>query len=142
MSIALKLGKRFVLLLPAIVGWLLYGAAAWLVHHDSINYRIRDADFRFISDAAEMVCAAGAITSILVAQAFALPSTLAYLRGVRSFSTIVVLNISAAIVFLCGLGFMGILFAGVFAVMPFLWIIAMAWVMTRESNQHLLPTPR
>jgi hypothetical protein len=142
MSIALKLGKRLALVFPAIVGWLLYGAAAWLVHHDSVNYRMRDAGFRFISDAAEMVCAAGAVASILAAAAVALPSTLAYLRSLRSFSTVLALNISAAIVFLCGLGSMEIWFVVLFAVMPFLWIFAMLWVMTQESNQHLQATPR
>ena len=141
MRIGLNLKRLSVLVVPAFVGWLLYGSAAWLVHHDSINYRLSDAGFRFISIAAETVFAAGPVIIICAAVAFALPSTLAYFRRIRSFSSIVALNISIALVFLCGLGSVGILFDGVLAMMPFLWIVAMLWVMAQESNQHLQATP-
>ena len=41
------------LLASSGLGWVLYLAAAWVVGHDSVNYRIADAGFRFISNAAE-----------------------------------------------------------------------------------------
>ncbi len=46
-------------LAPALLGWVLYRVAAWVVHNDSINYRIADAGFRFVCTAAEEVFAPG-----------------------------------------------------------------------------------
>jgi hypothetical protein len=141
-----KLARQSVTLValtsPVVLGWILYGAAAWLIGHDSINYRIQDRGFGFITNAAETIFALGPVTSVVAALVFALPSILAYLRGIGSVSQAVALNTSAAIVFLCGLGCVGFLFALASTIASLLWIRALVWVATRESNNHLQPIPR
>ena len=134
--------KLLALLAPGAMGYLVYFAGAWIVYHDSVNYRLDDAGFGFVSNAAEMIFAAGPVVCVGAALVLALPSILSTLGQVGPVWKAVTLNIVASIAFVCGLGCMGILFAGVLAVAPFLWVTAMLWAVTRESNQHLQPIPR
>jgi hypothetical protein len=134
--------KLVALAVPATIGVLAYGAAASLVHHDSINYQLHEAGFEFISNAAETIFAAGPVASASAALVFALPSTLLCLRRAGPVFKAATVNMAAAIVFVCGLGSVGFLFAGMLALAPILWIVAMLWAVTRESKQPLQPTPR
>jgi hypothetical protein len=142
MSIALKLRTLLVLAFPAIGGWISFGAAEWLVHHESASYGLRDAGFGFISNAADITFVCGPVMTLCAAVVLALPSTVVYLRGVGSFSRALALNLSAVAVLLCMLGSTNIFIAGVFLVMPLVWILAMVWAITHESNQHLQATSR
>ncbi len=47
-------------------GWLLHFAGTWLVHHDSVYYRLSDAGFRPLTNLAEELFAVGPIPPIVV----------------------------------------------------------------------------
>ncbi len=136
MSITLSLRTLLVLAFPPIAGWISFGAAAWLVHHESVNYGIRDAGFGLISNAADVTFVCGPVMSICAAAVLALPSTVVYLRRVGSFPRALALNLSAGAVLLCMLGSTSIFFAGVFLAMPLVWILAMVWAITRDSGRQ------
>lgn len=142
MSIALKLRTLLVLASPAIGGWISFGAAAWLVRHETVNHGIRDAGFGFICNAADITFVCGPVMTICAAVVLALPSTVVYLRRVGSFSRALALNLAAGAFLLCILGSTNIFFAGVLLVMPLVWILAMIWAITHESNQHPQATPQ
>ena len=142
MKIATRLQAPIAVATPAILGWIVYDCAAWLVRHDSINYRLNDAGFGFLSNAAEMIFALGPFGSIGAGIVFGLPSTVVYLRRVGSVSTVATVNALAVLICLSCLGCVGILFAGALMCAPLFWIVAMIWAATHQSNQHMQPTPR
>ena len=115
---------------PTGLGWVLYCVAAWVVHNDSINYRIADAGFRFISTAAEEVFALGPSVSAAAGLVSGLPTLLLCVRDVGPVLRCAALNFIAVLLLLCGLGSMNGIFAASAGLGTLVWIIAMFWAAT------------
>jgi hypothetical protein len=116
---------------PAFLGWALYCAAALVVHHDSINYRIADAGFGFVSIAAEELFALGPFASAALGFAAGFPTMLVCLRGVGPILPVAVLNLLAVLIVLCGLGSMN---GGIFAASAGLGILGC--IFARRGQPH------
>ena len=48
-----------------LLGGIVQYAGAWLVRHDSAYYRVSDAGFRFVTDAAEIISLFGPVPAVL-----------------------------------------------------------------------------
>jgi hypothetical protein len=117
-------------LAPAVLGWVLFRVAAWVVHNDSINYRIAEAGFRFVSTAAAEVFALGPGVSAAAGLVSGLPTLLLCVRDVGPVLRCAALNFIAVLLLLCGLGSMNGIFAVSAGLGPLVWIIAMFWAAT------------
>ena len=60
----------FLVLIAGFCGWLLHRAALWLVHSDSVYYKLSDAGFRPITDIAEVLFAIGPIVPTILGLLF------------------------------------------------------------------------
>ena len=128
-------------LLPTVFGWVLYCVAAWVVRNDSINYRIADAGFRFISTAAEEVSSVGPVVSAGAGLVSGLPTLLLCVRGVGPLLRYASLNFIAVLLLLCGLGSMNGIFAASAGLGTLVWIIAMFWAATYLPSTAQLGAP-
>jgi hypothetical protein len=121
-------------LTPTGLGLVLYCLAAWVVHNDSVNYRIADAGFRFISTAAEEVFALGPAVSAAAGLVSGLPTLLLCVRGVGPVFRCAALNFIAVLLVLCGLGSMNGIFAASAGLGSLVWIIAVFWAATHSPS--------
>ena len=122
--------RIFFAIMAACGGGFLNYAGAWVVHHDSINYRLPVP----ISTAAETAFALGpglwAVGLILAA-----PSILALGRHARQFWRSMALQALAYLTLVCGLGSVGVL-----AVLGFLgstilvWVLILIWSMVSPAS--------
>ena len=123
----LLISRAVAMLMPGGLGWLIYEAAAYLVHHSSIEISLYHAGFGFVSNGAEMVCALGPAASVAAGLLFGLLGTLVYLRQVGSFVKAVALDFLVAVIVLCGVG-SGFLFPLPAVAALLLWAAAVVWV--------------
>jgi hypothetical protein len=113
---------------PTVLGLLLHSAAAWIVHNDSINYRIHDAGLGFLSNAAEEIFVLGPTVSGPAGLAAGLPTVLLCLRGAHRVHGFATLNFLAALLLLSASGSAnGAVFAASTGLASILWIVAMVW---------------
>ena len=113
-------------------GWLFYVGAAWIVYHDSINYRLP----HMLSLAAETARAIGPIIWIVVGLLLAMPLLLGCVRQVASFGRLVALHALIYVLLVCGFGSgSGLLRLGLFVVALLVWIGAV--VMAAVCPPHL-----
>lgn len=126
-------------LLGACCGWLLYRGAAWIVHHDSINYRLHDSAFAIISDAAETAFALGPLLWTVVGLLLALPLLLGCIRKVVSFWKLVALHALTFVILVCGIGSISTLpFLGLLGATILAWMVAivLAAICPSQSAQQ------
>lgn len=129
-------------LAPTVLGWVLYRVGAWVVQNDSINYRIADAGFRFISTAAEEVCALGPVAVAAAGLVAGLPTLLLCVRDVGPILRCAALNFIAVLLLLCGLGTVNGFFVASAGLGTLLWIIAVFWAAAHSSSpDQLRPAP-
>jgi len=110
-------------------GCLCFAGAAWLVHHESVNYRLHDAGLGVLSHAAETGYAFGSVLSALGGVVLALPLLVAWARRV-SLVRSAVFHALACVTMVCGLGGEALSLFGFLGVAVLLWALAMVSVVT------------
>ena len=90
--------------MPATLGWLIYEAAAYLVRYSSIEIRLYQAGFGFVSNAAEMAFQAGPVITVAAALVFGLLGGAMYLRRGGSLFKALAIDLLAAAVLLSAAG--------------------------------------
>jgi hypothetical protein len=131
--------RTIVVVLGASCGWLLYCGSAWIVHHDSVNYRLHDSAFAIISDSAETAFALGPVVWTVAGVLLALPLLLGCVRRVISFWELVALHVLAYLILVCGIGSISTLpFLGLLGATMLVWILAVvrAGVCPNQSAQQ------
>lgn len=136
----LLISRGVAILMPGGLGWLIYEAAAYLVHHSSIEVRLYHAGFGFVSNAAEMVYALGPVASVAAALVLGLLGTLLYLRQVGSFLKAVALDFVGAVILLCGVGSC-FLFPLPAVAALLLWAAAVVWLVMQPVRTAQGATP-
>ena len=124
--------------LAACSGWCFYFGAAWIVYHDSINYRLPNV----LSQAAEIARAIGPIIWTAVGLLLALPLVLGCLRRVVSFWPLVVLHVLIYLLLVCALGSISsFLRLGLFGIVMLVWTgaIVMASFACRSAQSDAAP---
>jgi hypothetical protein len=119
--------------LGACSGWCFYLGAAWIVYHDSINYRLPN----MLSGAAETARAIGPIIWTVVGLLLALPLLLGCLRRVISFWLLVGSHLLIYLLLVCALGSISsFLTVGLFAIAMLVWAgaIVMAFCACRSAQ--------
>ena len=119
----------------ACFGWLLYLGAAWIVQHDSINYRLP----HMLSMSAERARAIGPQFWNVAGLILSLPLFIGCARRVASFKRLIALHTIAYLLVVCGLGLVdGLFLVGLFGMIIFIWIGAM-FVVAFASTQLTPP---
>jgi hypothetical protein len=103
-SQSVPIARSLVVLAPACLGWLFYGAADWLISHDSIEYRLRDAGFSALTDLAEVAFAIGVVQSAFAGLVLGLPAALGFVLHLRWIRRVVIVNAAAYLALASGLG--------------------------------------
>lgn len=115
--------RIFVIIVAACCGGILNYGGSWIVHHDSVNYRLP----AIVSGAAETAFALGPVLWA-VGLILALPLALGYLRHVRHFSKLVAMYAASYLTLVCGLGSFGSLsLLGFLGATALLWIFGAIW---------------
>ena len=133
--------RALVVTVAAGFGVLLNRGGGWIVYHDSVNYRLHDAGFGLLSDAAEtsfalgpLLWAGGAVLTV--------PLLLGLVRGVASFSRLVGLHALTLIMLVCGLGSItSSLFLRLVAATMLLWVLALVLAAVSPARPVRLGAP-
>jgi hypothetical protein len=127
--------RSMVVLVPGFLGWLLYCAAAWIVRHDSVNSKLYNAGFGFVSVAAAIVVAFGPVPPIIAGLVLGLPTVVGCFFQARSFIRLAAVNALAVVTLLLALGSAKpLLMIGLYGVTALLWILAAILAATRPSE--------
>jgi len=131
--------RIFFAIMAACGGGFLNYTGAWVVSHDSINYRLPVP----ISTAAETAFALGPVLWV-VGLILAAPSILAFCRHVRQFWRIMALQALAYLTLVCGLGSVGALaLLGFLGSTVLIWVLALVWAMVSPATSaEPLSSPR
>jgi len=133
--------RALVLAVAACGGVLLNRGGAWIVYHDSVNYRLHDAGFGLLSIAAETAFALGPALWV-GGVVLALPLLLGCVRHVTSFRRLVALHVLACLTLVCGLGSIEDLpFLGLLGATVVLWILAMIVAAVSRAETAELDAP-
>jgi hypothetical protein len=131
----LLVSRSIAVLMPGFLGWLLYRTAGWLVHHDSMNYGLRDAGLGVIGNAAEIAFTFGPVPPVVAGLVLGLPSVVGYTRQVVSVLGVAALNALACPTLLCALGSGGPLpLIGLLGTTALLWMLALVWAAIRPRQ--------
>ena len=122
--------RIFFVIMAACGGGFLNYTGAWVVHHDSINYRLPVP----ISTAAETAFALGPVLWA-VGLILAAPSILGFGRHVRHFWRIMALQALAYLTLVGGLGSVGTLaLLGFLGSTMLIWVLALIWAMLSPAT--------
>ena len=114
---------------------------AWIVHHDSINYRLHDAGFALLCNASETAFALGP-TLWGGGVVLALPLLLGCLRQVTRFRTVLALEVAAYLTLVCGLGSIAAFpLLGLLGATVVLWIVAIVVAAVSPTQPAPLGAP-
>ena len=124
-SRSVVIAQGLVVLAPACLGWLLYGAAEWLISHDSIEYRLRDAGFSALTNLAECAFAIGVVPSTLAGLVLGLPAALGFALHLRWNRRVAIANAAACLALVFGLSLVSPwAMAILLSVTVLLWLLA------------------
>lgn len=139
---ASRQSRVFLVAVASSAGVLLNRWGAWIVHHDGINYWLRDAGLGLVSDAAEVAFALGPVLWVGGAL-LALPLLLGWMRQVISFHRLVALQMLAYATLVCGLAATAAFASlGLLTATVFLWIQAMVFAAVSPAQPSPVATPR
>jgi hypothetical protein len=112
--------RALVVVVAACCGVILNRGGAWIVYHDSINYRLP----HLLSNAAELAFALGPVLWA-AGIVLALPLLLGCIRQVIAFHRLVVLHLVACLTLVCGMGSSTAFpFLGLLASTVLVWVLA------------------
>ena len=126
-----------VVVVAACCGVILNRGGAWIVYHDSINYRLP----HLLSTAAELAFALGPVLWA-IGVVLALPLLVGCVRQVVAFHRLVVLHLVACLTLLCGMGSSTAFpFLGLLASTVLVWVLAIVAAVVSPAAAAQLGAP-